>query len=284
MKLFSYLVIFLFLISTGLSAESSDLKQYKIELIIFKHLDNQPKESFKKVIEVPSENIIKFFDEKIYINKNIINKPIKKDFWYSGFLSNITLNKKNRDADKEESYILPNPGLWFRKNSNLEKLKKINRKLEITESYEVLDSYSWIQNIPISSESVFLFEENKDKNYGYYLKFYRNRFMHVDLKAYLGYQKINNKNEDLKYIDSYEERIINKDREEDELIKLNLNLNKKNNYLILDTATKSLDIRPEDTSEEEINIFIEEEKRIFDNEIHYFDHPSFGVIISIEEV
>ena len=226
MKLFSYLVIFLFLISTGLSAESSDLNQYKIELIIFKHLDNQPKESFKEVIELPSENIIKFFDEKIYINKNIINKPIKKDFWYSGFLSNITLNK-NRDADKEESYILPNPGLWFRKNSNLETLKKINRKLQIAESYEVLDSYSWIQNIPISSESVFLFEENQDKNYGYYLKFYRNRFMHVDLKAYLGYQKINNKNDDLKYIDSYEERIINKDREEDELIKLNLNLNKK---------------------------------------------------------
>ena len=283
MKLFSYLVIFLFLISTGLSAESSDLNQYKIELIIFKHLDNQPKESFKEVIELPSENIIKFFDEKIYINKNIINKPIKKDFWYSGFLSDIALNK-NRDADKEENYILPNPGLWFRKNTNLETLKKINRKLQIAESYEVLDSYSWIQNIPISSESIFLFEENIDKNYGYYLKFYRNRFMHVDLKAYLGYQKINNKNDDLKYIDSYEERIINKDREENELIKLNLNLNKKNNYLILNTAPKSLDIRPEGKSEEKINIFIEEEKRIFDNEIHYFDHPSFGVIISIKEV
>jgi len=283
MKLFSYLVIFLFLISTDLSAESSDLNQYKIEIIIFKHLDNQPKESFNEVMELPSENIIKFYDEKIYINRNIINKPIKKDFWYSGLLSNITLNK-NRDADKKESYILPNPGLWFRKNSNLETLKKINRKLQITESYEVLDSYSWIQNIPVSSESVFLFEENQDKNYGYYLKFYRNRFMHVDLKAYLGYQKINYKNEDLKYINSYEERIINKDREEDELIKLNLNLNKKNNYLILDRATNSLDIKPEDTSEKEINIFIEEEKRIFNNEIHYFDHPSFGVIISIKQV
>jgi len=68
------------------------------------------------------------------------------------------------------------------------------------------------------------------------------------------------------------------------LIKLNLNLNKKNNYLILDTDTNSLDIKSEDASEEEINIFIEEEKRIFDNEIHYFDHPNFGVIISIKQV
>jgi len=36
MKLFRYLVIVLLLISTGLSGESSDLNQYKIELIIDK--------------------------------------------------------------------------------------------------------------------------------------------------------------------------------------------------------------------------------------------------------
>ena len=283
MKLFSYISAFLLLISTDLSAESSDLNQYKIELIIFKHLDIQHNESFDQVMNLPSDNIIKFLDKKVYINKNIINKPVKKDFWYSGLLSNISI-QKNRDANKKEDYILPNPGLWFRKNNNLEALKKINNKLKITESYEVLDSYSWIQNIPISSESVFLFEENRDKNYGYYLKFYRNRFMHIDLKAYLGIQKIKHKNEGLKYIDSYEEKIINKERDGDESININLNLNKKNNYTILDKDIKSLDIRSKSSNKEKINIFIEEEKRIFNNEIHYFDHPSFGVIISIQEV
>ena len=283
MKLFSYISAFLLLISTDLSAESSDLNQYKIELIIFKHLDIQHSESFDQVMDLPSDNIIKFLDKKVYINKNIINKPVKKDFWYSGLLSNISI-QKNRDANKKEDYILPNPGLWFRKNNNLEALKKINNKLKITDSYEVLDSYSWIQNIPISSESVFLFEENRDKNYGYYLKFYRNRFMHIDLKAYLGIQKIKHKNEGLKYIDSYEEKIINKERDGDESININLNLNKKNNYTILDKDIKSLDIRSKSSNKEKINIFIEEEKRIFNNEIHYFDHPSFGVIISIQEV
>ena len=283
MKLFSYIGAFLLLISADLSAESSDLNQYKIELIIFKHLDIQHNESFDQVMNLPSDNIIKFLDKKVYINKNIINKPVKKDFWYSGLLSNISL-QKNRNANKKEDYILPNPGLWFRKNNNLEALKKISNKLKITDSYEVLDSYSWIQNIPISSESVFLFEENRDKNYGYYLKFYRNRFMHIDLKAYLGIQKINHKNEGLKYIDSYEEKIINKERDEDESININLNLNKKNNYTILDKDIKSLDIRSKSSNKEKINIFIEEEKRIFNNEIHYFDHPSFGVIISIQEV
>ena len=71
MKLFRYLVTVLLLISTGLSAESSDLNQYKIELIIFKHLDNQPKELFKEVMELPSGNIVKFFDEIIELKPDI---------------------------------------------------------------------------------------------------------------------------------------------------------------------------------------------------------------------
>ena len=54
--------------------------------------------------------------------------------------------------------------------------------------------------------------------------------------------------------------------------------------MILDKDIKSLDIRSKSSNKEKINIFIEEEKRIFNNEIHYFDHPSFGVIISIQEV
>ena len=33
-----------------------------------------------------------------------------------------------------------------------------------------------------------------------------------------------------------------------------------------------------------LKIFIDVEKRIFDNEIHFFDHPHFGVIVSISDV
>jgi hypothetical protein len=35
---------------------------------------------------------------------------------------------------------------------------------------------------------------------------------------------------------------------------------------------------------DEIKIFIDEERRIFNEEIHYFDHPYFGVIISINKI
>jgi hypothetical protein len=34
----------------------------------------------------------------------------------------------------------------------------------------------------------------------------------------------------------------------------------------------------------DINIFIDEQKRVFDGEIHFFDHPYFGIVISIEKI
>ena len=35
---------------------------------------------------------------------------------------------------------------------------------------------------------------------------------------------------------------------------------------------------------EKIKWFIDEDKRIFNNEIHYFDHPYFGVVVAIKEI
>ena len=72
----------------------------------------------------------------------------------------------------------------------------------------------------------FLQYEDK-KKYGFFLKFYKKRFMHIVLKSYLGTLENSNNN---------------------------------------------------------IKIFIDVEKRIFDNEIHFFDHPHFGVIVSINGI
>ena len=33
-----------------------------------------------------------------------------------------------------------------------------------------------------------------------------------------------------------------------------------------------------------INIFIDNDKRLFNDEVHFFDHPYFGLILSINEV
>ena len=36
--------------------------------------------------------------------------------------------------------------------------------------------------------------------------------------------------------------------------------------------------------DDELNIYINEEKRIFDEKIYLFDHPYFGIVVSINEI
>jgi hypothetical protein len=63
---------------------------------------------------------------------------------------------------------------------------------------------------------------------------------------------------------------------------IKLKLNKKNNYekLNIDVNSQSLQNKERDA---EIKIYINENRRIFDNDVHYFDHPRFGVILHISE-
>ena len=103
---------------------------------------------------------------------------------------------------------------------------KRKNKIDKESEYVLIDSKSWIQTIPEYDYSKYLTYQSQN-NYGFLIKFYKKRFMHIDLKAYLG------------------------------------NLDARNS---------------------KINIFIDEEKRIFNDEIHFFDHPYFGVVVAISEV
>ena len=82
------------------------------------------------------------------------------------------------------------------------------------------------------------------------------------------------------YIDSFKPRLDldNKNISHD----IKLKLNKKNNYekLNIDVNSQSLQNKERDA---EIKIYINENRRIFDNDVHYFDHPRFGVILHISE-
>jgi len=148
----------------------------------------------------------------------------KKEFEYSNF-SNMSSYYENLFSNNELSLsMLPEP--IFRDSSDLNILEKLKNKINQNSEYQLIDSKSWIQTIPSLESSKFLQYEDK-KKYGFFLKFYKKRFMHIVLKLYLGTLENSNNN---------------------------------------------------------IKIFIDVEKRIFDNEIHFFDHPHFGVIVSINGI
>ena len=288
MKLFNHIYLFVIFSLASLSISSSELSQYRVEFIIFEHVNQQSVEKFNSNLDLPNEKLINFIDNEILINKKIINNT-STDTWYSKLFKNISIDrdriiKKNDDL----SNISINPKLWFKKNNELEILNKINSKLESSNQYKILNSYSWIQNIPNSKDSVYLFEENINKNYGYFIRFYRNRFMHIDLKAYIGRKNnTSNVNNTSLYIDNYKSKLIEQTKTSTNLInneiKVDIKLNDKNEYINYELRSINTDNTYEFINTK-LNIFIDEQKRLFNNEIHYFDHPNFGIIISINEI
>ena len=84
------------------------------------------------------------------------------------------------------------------------------------------------------------------------------------------------------HIKSYENEILSRKTETKTDEKPILDLNLKNEF------TQVISLPNEESYENQlyndINIFIDEQKRVFDGEIHFFDHPYFGIVISIEKI
>ena len=212
MNCYKFNFLFLFILPCFLFGQDNVFSEFKVELIIFKYTDFETNESFKSTLEIPYEDIIYLSDQN----------SLKKEFEYSNF-SNMSSYYKNLFTNNELSLSkLPEP--IFRDSSDLNILEKLKSKINQNSEYQLIDTKSWIQTIPSLESSKFL--QYEDENYGFFLKFYKKRFMHIILKSYLG------------------------------------TLDNSNN----------------------LKIFIDVEKRIFDNEIHFFDHPHFGVIVSISGI
>ena len=276
------LFISIFLVTNLVAQDQVALEEYKIELIIFKNIDINTNETFDNLLILPTENVLSFYEPELLINTTDLF-PKNNDSFFTKMFKNLRPSFTKNNTDEDIKKIIPNPGYWFRKNANLEKLKKLNSKLSSNTNYKVLNSYSWIQNIENKEISKYLFEKNTENKYGYYLKFYKSRFLHVDLKAYLGIAKpVDNKIITDSHIKSYENEILSRKTEQKTDKKPILDLNLKNEF----TQVISLPIEEsyENQLYNDINIFIDEQKRVFDGEIHFFDHPYFGIVISIEKI
>ena len=115
--------------------------------------------------------------------------------------------------------------------------------------------------------------------------------MHAELKSYLGFLDKKNNNLDLntdKYIEELDAKAFSKSNINDIDLDINLSLNKNNEFVeITSTPTpnkkNNLGAISQNKSEALI-YFIDEDRRLFNEEIHYFDHPMFGVLISISKI
>ena len=203
MKFYKLAVIF-FITSIQIDADNID-QEYKIELLIYKYNITKTDESFTSLYNI-------YKDDLITLDKNNKNSDFSN---LSEYIEAILDN----DLIKANSIY---PKIWLRDDSVITKLNKLENQLINDKSKTFLESKSWIQTIPKEESSRFIYYSSDD--YGFLIKLYKKRFMHIELDSFL-------KNETNK-----------------------------------------------------INKFIQVNQRIFNEEIYLFDHPYFGVILSIKEI
>jgi len=280
-------LLFLLVISiNSLLANSNlteDLKEYEIEIIIFQYNDVKTNENFDKTFISPTTESISFYNPKLQINKNAYLLESKENFFNRLFKDfNTKSNTNNTIINNNVNFKISNPKNWYRKTNDLDVLKKLNNKLKTNKKYKLLGSFKWIQNIDYKNNARYVFYEDIDNEFGLFLKLYRSRFLHADVKTYLGVidKEPNDVTKD--EINKFEKKLLDVNKKEINKITDNLKiiLNKPNNYVELNSEK----IIPRNKKSREINIFIDEQRRIFNEEIHYFDHPMLGLILSIKEI
>ena len=271
----------------SINSISDDLNQYKIELLIYKYKNVSTDESFNTNLSIPEQNIIEFYDPDLYVNKKALLNFDNTSSFFSNLLKNINpVNRTNNIeiiTDKKDK--LENPKYWFRKSNELITLNKIKNEIEKNKELVLLESISWLQGINTSEDSVYLFNQDEVKEFGYFIRFYQKRFLHVDMKSFLGISETNsNTKSTLDYIKNMETKIIDKNTNNQILKKDDLEIN-----LTYPDMNEFININDLDEIERKynptkLNIYINEQRRIFNTETYLFDHPYFGVLLNITKV
>ena len=286
MKYYKF-ILYVSLSFYSINSISDDLDQYKIELLIYKYKNVSTDESFNTNLSIPEQNIIEFYDPDLYVNKKALLNFDNTSSFFSNLLKNINpVNRtKNIEIKSNEKDKLENPKYWFRKSNELITLNKIKNEIDKNKDLVLLESISWIQGINTSEDSVYLFNQDEVKGFGYFIRFYQKRFLHVDMKSFLGISETNSRTKfTLDYIKSMETKIIdnstnNQISKKDDL-EINLTYPDMNEYININ----DFDEIERNYNPTKLNIYIDEQRRIFNTETYLFDHPYFGVLVNITKV
>ena len=196
MKYFKFSLIIIILSSFQLiEAENND--EYKIEIVLFNFNTTSTDELFKTNLDEPDINeTIEFYDNELI---NTASKYSKFEN-ISSYISSIIEYQYNKE---KTGY----PSTWYRESDNLEILENFKNNISKNNNIKLLGHHSWIQNIPEFNKSKYLRFKNNDFDYGFYIKLYKKRFLHLDLKSFIN-QKGNN---GIKIFIDKEHRIFNEE-------------------------------------------------------------------------
>ena len=212
-NLHKILIFLLFFINT---IEAEDI--YKVEVIIIRFNDVIVDEKFINNLNF-SPTVIKKLNENeiILIPEKFIDNTLISSDLLDIEIETIENNNSSIDLTEIKKYF------ELYEYTDLENLNFLIGRLRWRENIEILDSLSWYQ--PLKGQDEYTYHYDQENNLSLYLNIYQSRYLHLNLKAFVG--------------------------------KLNF--------------------------DENITIFIDEDRRVKNSEINYFDHPNMGLIIKLDK-
>ena len=286
MNFYKFITLSLIFFASFYSNAKNNNEAYSVEIVVFEQLEvigNEQLESQKLNIE--GINTITLQD-KLEISLNVKSIINSFDFEENEFSVDMMPINESNTNNKESSRLtniktnsLIDENKWFEKKSKLDQLSNIYRRLDRRKEYKILHKESWIQPA-LSKENAPYIHEIFDNN-GLLIKLYKSRYLHLDVIAYLEGNLSSNK--DKKIINKIKLDAL-KDSIPDEIkdydIKINTKIFKKDEIVKPKINTEEAFSEPL-IRLDEVKYLLKEERRIFKNEVHYFDHPKIGIIISV---
>ena len=282
----SVLLLFCFVSSNAISAK--DIKEYYIEVIVFEQLEITQEEDLSPVLlDLKSKNLISLLERQANkINTDAVEKSFETKV-DGDLLSNLQIIDleppsiiEPDDAKEEKKYILQTDK-WFERNDQLKELNNIYRRLDRRNEYKVLHKISWIQPALPDKETPYVHEIFD--THGLLIRLYQSRYLHLDLIGYMNGNLESNENEEqielIKFTALKES--IPEDVEQ-------IDIPVSSDLLYLESIPTKIEITGEITKEQApkimegmVEYILREDRRVFQNESHFFDHPKMGIIVSI---
>ena len=212
-NLHKILIFLSFFINT---IEAEDI--YKVEVVIIKFNDITVDEKFNNNLDFSPTEIKKLKENEIILipEKFIDNALISSDL-LDIQIETIESGNNSIDVTETKKYF------ELYEYLDLENLNFLIGRLRWRKNIEILDSLSWYQ--PLKDQNEYTYHYNQENNLSLYLNIYESRYLHLNLKAFVG----------------------------------------------------QLDF------DENITEFIDEDRRVKNSEINYFDHPNMGLIIKVDK-
>ena len=283
-KLFLY--IFCIISTWSCYGQNQELKEYIIEVIVFQQLSLENDETLDPFeLDINSKNLISLIEKKnLTLNTDAITNSFAFD-QIDKFIPIDTEDKidseitDNQIVKKTQPVIQMKRDKWFVMEPDLNQLSNIYSRLNRRKEYKILHKISWLQPALSEAEAPFIHEQFN--NNGLILKLYQSRYLHLDLIGYINgnLQTSPNKEEisNIKF-EALTESIPQDIAMHEFSVKADILYGIDLNKLLSEEPNKENVI---EIKKGMVEFILKEDRRIFKNESHYFDHPKMGIIVAV---